>query len=369
MANLEDYLTWRGDLSFEKDPFNNIDNIILSEMVYAGLKQVTPVSARGKTEIRKAIRQYDSLYSDADIEALPKIERDAIRLMKAAAETERFGHIRFSGYQNIISREASEQMAVIIFWLSDNTVYVAFRGTDDTIVGWKEDFMLAWLPETKGQQHAVEYMNRKFKNTNLKIIVGGHSKGGNFAVYASAFADKEVREQIVRVYSNDGPGFMEDITKRPEYAEVIPKIISIIPEGSVVGAIMDNKVKPIVVKSSANGLNQHQGYSWEVLGRDFVRAERRSSSLIFQKGMKNWIAGLKEGELAVFTECLFGLLESTGAETLNEVSASKWNSIKTIVTNAGNMPKERQKEFFKVIKEFIKKNGMAARDDLTARYM
>ncbi len=130
---------------------------------------------------------------------------------------------------------------------------------------------------------------------------------------------------------------------------------------------MDNKVKPIVVKSSASGLGQHHPYTWEVSGKKFITASRTSSSLIFQKGMKDWLSGLNDDELKVFTECLFGLIESTGAETISDVSASKWNSVKTIINSTGNMPKERQKEFFKIIGQFIKKNGLAAKEDITSR--
>ena len=364
MADIYDYLKWRGDLSFENAPFNNIDNAILSEMVYVGLAQLSDKKGSVKKEIRKAAREFLKENPVTEPDTIPKIERAAAELMETAAQTERFGHLKLSGYRNIVSTQAAEQMAVITYWLSDDTVYVAFRGTDDTIAGWKEDFMLSCIPETGGQQHAVKYMNEYFSDTRLKIMVGGHSKGGNFAVYASAFADRPVRDQIVRVFSNDGPGFMRNITQRPEYSEVIPKVVSIIHEGSVVGAIMDNKVKPMVVKSSAGGLAQHQILSWEVMGNDFIRAKRRSSSLIFQKGMKDWLSELTKNELEVFTECLFGLVEATGARTLNEISASKWNAVKNIISNAGSMDKERQRDFFRVIGQFIKKNGLAAKEDL-----
>jgi hypothetical protein len=144
----------------------------------------------------------------------PGNANDAFPLLAAAAETDRFASVRVGAFVNNIDTEKQIQFSAVCFDLGDGSSYVAFRGTDNTIVGWKEDFNLTFMNETAGQRRAVEYVNYYFADTDERLILGGHSKGGNFAVYAGAFCDEYVQERIDAVYSNDGPGFRDEILEK-----------------------------------------------------------------------------------------------------------------------------------------------------------
>ena len=214
MANIEDYLVWRGDLSFSADPFNEVDNLILAQMAYVDFDGV--VSVPGETKpltLAEVNEAYHQIHTEEELRARKTFISSAPFLMEKAAKTARFGSILLTDYVNIVSVEAQEQMAVLTYLLPDGTSYVAFRGTDDTVVGWKEDFNLSYMDETLGQKHAVEYMNLCFADNHRPLRVGGHSKGGNFAVYASAFCDPSIRTQIREVYTNDGPGLLDSLTE------------------------------------------------------------------------------------------------------------------------------------------------------------
>jgi len=358
MANIEDYLDWRGDIPFSFDRFNAIDNLVLSQMSYIDFEGVVPTTEEaGEISVKDACRKYFELHSDEELAARKTLISKIPPILKKIAASERFGNMKLYNYCNLVSDAADVQMSAISCDLDDGSTFIAYRGTDDTLAGWKEDFNLSYSPETPGQKLAVEYLNRKQLLRQRPLRLGGHSKGGNFAMYAAAFCNVNIRERIGKVYSNDGPGFIDEVINTGEYQQMLPKVRKIMPESSVIGMIMETGARQILVKSSASGVMQHDALTWQALGNRFVEAEELSqSSRFFDRTMQNWLAGISAEERKSFIDSFFSILGADGKETLSEVGKNKGDSLLEGFKVLKSLPPEKQKEFFDVIGKLMKSN-------------
>ncbi len=351
MANMMDYLAWRGDLSFAASEFNEVDSLILSQLVYVDLDGIVPGSGtRESISLSEASESYWKTHDREEILSRVSMTKSAPFVMKKMAKTRRFSKLRLWGYVNDINDEEQSQFSVMCVTFPDGTLYVAFRGTDNTITGWREDFNMGYLSETPGQLKAVEYLNRMAADAE-KVIVGGHSKGGNFAVYASVKCRPDIQEKIVRVYSNDGPGFQRSMVESPEYQRMLPKIETILPESSIVGMLLEHQESYRVVRSSHSGIQQHDAMSWEVLGNSFVYVEEvAAQSVLLDETMKAWLYQLDWEEREQIVDTVFGMLEAANIRTLEDFYRSKWKKIQELLRAKSRLPEERQKLFAKALR-------------------
>ena len=362
MADVMDYLGWRGDLTFEADPFNEVDNMIMAELAYVKFDGIVPYAWDGGTiGIREARDLYFAKHTPE--EEQHTFTWRAPLLLNAAAETRRYADMRIGGLLGIFSEKHEEQMSVVVFEPGDGSTCVAFRGTDNTIVGWKEDFNLSFMSETGGQRDAVRYLNRCFAGGNRKIRVCGHSKGGNLAVYAAAFCDPSVQAQIVSVYTHDGPGFREGIAARPEFQAILPRVVKIIPESSVIGTLLGSYETRYVVCSSASGIMQHDALTWQVYGNHFVRAKEQSAlSTYLEKVMDDWIAGFDDEERRSFVDSLFGVISQGGFDTLADMQEDKWKTVLEIVRGMSMLPADRRREMGQIFGALLRSGGQGIGD-------
>lgn len=370
MANISDYLDWRGDIPMSVDPFNEVDNLVLAELAYTDFADIVPPPSKEHqyVTLQDACEMFFSMYSEEEIMEKNSTTKVAPFLMKKMIKSKRFESMLLMDYVNEIDEENQTQFSVISFLLPDDTIFVSFRGTDNTIVGWKEDFNMSFLYQTQGQIRAARYLDDWFGDTTQKLRLGGHSKGGNFAVYAAAFCHPRIQERIVQVYSNDGPGFLKKITEQPQYQKMLPKVISTIPESSIVGMLLENELDHRVVKSSQSGAMQHDAMSWEVLGNHFVFAENLAeSSIMLDKTLKNWIYGLEPEEREEFVNILFDTLQSTGATTLDELVANKMAMMNNISKTLSELSPEKQQVLRDVIKRFAYSSGETIADNVQER--
>lgn len=366
MANIEDYIDWRGDITFDYDPFNVVDNLILSQFAYIDFEGVFPEGREWyPLTLKECSDRFFALHTEEEILARTTSTKMMPFVMRQAAETKRFSGVRVLGYENHLDTEKSIQMSVVTFLLDNFTAYVAFRGTDNSFAGWKEDFELSYSSETGGQTLAVEYLNRNFSKTNMGLYVGGHSKGGNFAIYAGAFCEPAVRRQIAVVFANDAPGFREEVTDTPGYREIAPRIVSIIPEESIIGTLLETAQVTHIVRSSAKGIMQHAARSWQVKGNHFEETESRSeSSLMVESTLEKWINEVDDEQRMSFVEALFSLLDSTGKSSFGEMSKDKFGAIQTILQTTINMPKEERAMFLDVLWRLVRSGTDTALDSL-----
>ena len=268
-----------------------------------------------------------------------------IPLLQQAAASRRFGAMGVNCMVDRLDFRGECQFAAVTFLLEDGRVYVAFRGTDDTLVGWKEDFNMAFLDSVPGQRLAAEYLKAaaaQYKGRPL--LVGGHSKGGNFAVYAALNAGKRVQNRLERVYNNDGPGFKRSVLEREEYLAIRDRITTIVPQSSLVGMLLEHEERYTIVHSSQKGAFQHDGFSWEVLGTGFIHLEEITrEGRHINKIVRDFVNGMTEEKRAQFADALYTVLTCTGAKTLTELRDDGWKTAAAMARTMKDMDKETRK--------------------------
>ena len=332
MGTVYDYLTWRGDLTMRAAPFCEVDSLILSMFAYLDMQDIVPAPGEeGELSVWAASKAFLERYPDPKKSKMGVlIPKDIVKMMRAMRSTKRFGTLKMSGYVNLIDPETELQFSAVTFLMADGTAIVTYRGTDDTLVGWKEDMNMCFLPVVPAQIKAVEYLKNVAKEHKGKLILTGHSKGGNLAVYAAVHSDAAVRERITAVYSNDGPGFGKNILDDPDYREIRPRICNLVPQSSVVGMLLEHDENFTVVKSrQKSGFLQHNGLSWEILGNSFVHLKDvTSDSRKLDRTVNQWIRDMTPEQREEFAEAVYQLFSVDGAQTLTDLVAArkKWFS-------------------------------------------
>lgn len=333
MANILDYLCWRGDICFSYAKFNEVDNLILSRLSYLPFEDF--MENTESMTIKEAYSRFSKI-------AKPSVlQKEDLDLFPALAKSERFSHLLISDFVNHFSAETEKQFSAIVIHLPQG-LYVSFRGTDDTIVGWKEDFNMCFLDNIPSQVDSLEYLqNISKKYPDQKLIVGGHSKGGNLAVYSSAFCDDFTKNKITHVYNNDGPGFSEKIIQTPEYQLVLDKLTSFVPQSSVIGRLLNHKGKSVVVKSSQSGIWQHDLFTWQVYGTKFEKLDALTvKSLFIDKTISEWLENVSPEEREKFIDIIFQILSDTKVTSIEGLSKNWFYHACVILKSYTNIDRE-----------------------------
>ena len=358
MANLSDYVQWRGDLSFEVRPFNAIDALVLCQLSYLNFSDIVPARFDGGITLRDAAH----IYAADSTRGTPEefgvfINPLTADLLKAAAETERFGSILLKGFVNEVNRTADKQFAALTAVLLAGDACVVYRGTDDSIIGWKEDCLLCLPDAVPSHAAAVQYLSAAAAACGTeKLSIAGHSKGGNLALYAAGSAAASIRERIDRVFCFDGPGFAFDIEQWDGFQAILPKTSSFIPQSSVVGVLLSYFPYYTVIESSeTNTFWQHDAFSWQIKRDDFVPYQqgRTKESYFAEKTVQTWLSRLDDNERKEFITTLFEVMFGTGAETVSELTANGLAHSLHILQELHTVDSERRKELFAVIKSFF----------------
>lgn len=358
MQNILDYLDWRGDISFDVDGFNEVDNLIMSVLSYLEFEGiVTHGIGQGSTSLLDAAMQYEKNMNKLPSTDHNQLLRNVPALLFKAAHTKRYEKIQLSGYENQIDYEESKQFSAMVFSINSNQHFIAFRGTDDTIIGWQEDFQMSFIDEVHAQKQAVIYVNRTCSNLSGKLSFGGHSKGGNLAVYAAMHADEKIRGRIIEIFNNDGPGFLPSIVENEEYQRILKKITTFIPKSSVVGMLLEHGEEYRVVNSNETGIMQHDAFSWEVKGAKFVYEENLTkNSQIFNKTVRLWLSQLTTEERSSFVNAIFNIIKGTSAKTIGELSKEKLFAADAMIKTYKNMDDLTKSNLKKVIELFFIEN-------------
>jgi hypothetical protein len=223
-------------------------------------------------------------------------------------------------YRSKLLEQEQTQFAAMAWALPDGTVFLSFRGTDNTLIGWKEDFNMSFCDSVPAQREAAAYTAEFALGWPVLLRLGGHSKGGNLAVYAGAKQDAGIQKRILGIYNLDGPGFTESILADPGYLAMIPKIHTYIPESSVIGILLEHEEAYSVIKSRQVSILQHEPYSWEILGGGFVHVKEMSPGIRFtDKAIKNWIKDMSKQDREALVETLYELICAGGATELMDL--------------------------------------------------
>lgn len=344
MANLLDYLEWRGDLPLTRDPFNEVDNLILAELSFVNFQGIVPGPGEGESvPLRTAAEAFFAHVPEGKPIDMGVLVPAAIpEMLRKMASSRRFGDMELNCFTDHLDMDRGEQFAALTVETGDGAVYLSFRGTDDTLAGWKEDFELACMPEVPAQKKALDYVRsvaRQYPRRRLRL--GGHSKGGNLAVYAGVFAPERIQKHITDIWSNDGPGFHEDLLILPEHERVADRIHSIVPKSSVVGMLLEHEEDYTVVDSDQLGFLQHDGFSWQVRGPGFVtlRQVTRQAHLSDQ-ALREWVQGMTGEQRERFVTALFDVLTASGAATLTDLKAERLKAAGAMVKAMKDLDRE-----------------------------
>ena len=360
-----DYLHWRADVPLSVSPFNDVDNLILCELVYTDFAEVVPNdgSAVSLTEARD---RFFAVHTREEIRERARYSYTARAplLMDAMLEGVRFAELKLCWYEAVTDKDETAQFAAVTFLLPDGTAFVSFRGTDGTVVGWKEDLILSYRSHTQGQIRAADYLCRVCAMTDFPVRVGGHSKGGNLAVYAAAFAPEGFYDRLIRVYNNDGPGFREEVRMLPGYRRIQSKCVCVVPDTSVIGLLLESDCLRRVVRSNASGLAQHDGFSWEAGPTEFVPAQLTKTGAYLEKAVDTWVARQDDQTLRSLVDSIFTLFEATGEDTFHSMTTQKRRTAELMMTALRGLPKEKQRELLQATGQIFTSSGAAAKTRL-----
>jgi hypothetical protein len=342
MADLFEYLAWRGDLGFSQFPLNPVDSLIFSQLSYMSFDGIVPApDEKGGISIRDAASLFgEKMNINKELTVL--FEKDP-ELLGALAFSNRFGNCRLSGYVNIVDDDRGIQFSAVCISADKKVSFVVYRGTDRNIVGWKEDFNMSFDEAVPAQLEAVAYLEKMASGLKGNLYIIGHSKGGNLAVYAAACCRKKIQKRITNIYSFDSPGFQNKVLTSKGFFMIKEKIQSFIPQASVVGMFFEHGCDQKIVKSVSSGLLQHELYTWEVTHNDLVYVEDITpGSRFVDKTVKEWIAGLNKEQREQFLNTLYSILDDSEVRSLQDFEVSWFKAASRLLKTFGGIEEDKK---------------------------
>ena len=354
---------------FSERPFSAVDSLVLAELAYVRFDGVVP----GFQRLRRGVRLRDLYKAELMgvlFPSLPAEERAAISggrypassqnryaLLAAAAMSPRFRDIRLRFYAEEQDDARMQQFAAVTFLLPGREAFIAFRGTDSSLTGWKEDFNMALISPIPSQEAAAKYLAAVGRRLFFRraLMTGGHSKGGNLAVYAAMTAPPELQKRIAAVYNHDGPGFRTGVLDNPGYRAIEPRIVKILPQSSIVGMLLSDSDDYAVVESRRFGPMQHDAFSWEVKDGNFVYAEKLTDGAEYMnRTLKAWLESMPDAQRQALIEALFHVLESAGADTIEDIVEGRMKSLRALISQYRSLDADTRKMIARLVRALLK---------------
>lgn len=345
-----DYLDWRGDLTFQQSEFNEVDALILSILAYLDYAYIEECVDFGFDEVVSYVNQLsdEEKYNGPGI-----IMHSVVNLANQVANSVRFHGMGVMGYVNITDEVEEIQFAAITFLLPDQTAFLAFRGTDNTLVGWKEDFNMCFSEAIPSQIKASEYASEIARSMHRRFRLGGHSKGGNLSIWAGAYLSSEYKDRIINIYNNDGPGFSEEFLTSERYVSIRDRILSFVPESSIVGVLMDND-RFTTICSSNPSILQHDPFSWMVRGTHFIYDDTRTlSSRQFERIIDSWLRAMSTKEREELVDSIYDIVISSDAKTLEDLDRKKIKALFSMQKTFREMGLKKQTQLLLSISKLV----------------
>ena len=332
MGNIFNYLE---DIQYDNiydQPFTELDFLLLTEITYLNYDTIVTDSL----ELQKAIRLIDVPQYMSEVNSLMNTKH-RLKLLTQAAIVKRYKNLKLFGYVNDIDLEMQKQFAAMVYKINLDTYVIAFRGTDDSIIGWKEDFHMTYMEHVPAQQTAVRYVQKVMQAfPTATFILTGHSKGGNLATYAGSQVEPALQARISQIYSFDAPGLNHTVIETDGYQEMASKIKRYIPQGSIVGMMLETPKQAHIVKSVAiGGIAQHDTFSWQIENKHFVLLNTLNpDSIQTDKTLKEWVDAVPDDDLKDFFDVFFGLILDAQIASIDDFFQP--NSIKKLLTIVQN---------------------------------
>ena len=318
MSNIIDYV--ENEMNrFEIKKFNAVDSLVLSQFSYVHFEQAVP----DFDDNNPPVRIKDLLHAEMFGSMFHNVRDSAgnRRLLFAMAASPRFRDIRMNYHANKIDFRLEEQFSAVTYQLEDGTVYVAYRGTDSTLIGWKEDFNMAFITPVPSQEEGVRYLDAIAARMPGALRIGGHSKGGNIAVYSAIHCNPATQDRVLTVYSHDGPGFKEGVLESSGFRTVQDRVQKTLPQSSLIGMLLENQENYSVVESNRIGIMQHDPFSWYVEQSDFRYTDTISGGARYMhRTLNQWLSAMSDEKRSMFVDTLFQILGASEASTVSEFS-------------------------------------------------
>ena len=351
MKNMLDYIKEFGHVSFEERAFSEIDALVLTELEYLPLEKVVPSDENGENFVTvKEIAEYmqehkQELFAENPMMMTP--ERHEVS--QIIADAPRFQSMKFFGAVSELDKDTTKQFAAITVEVEPDVRLVIFRGTDDTLIGWKEDSLMTYSPLVAAQTDAKEYLAKQASLFNGDLMVSGHSKGGNLALYAAATQAEDVQLRIVDIFCFDSPGLYRSMLETKGYQNIVPLAMRYIPQDALVGLMLESEVPYVIVKSDAVGAMQHSAMTWGIEDGQFIKVEKLTkNSLLNDQMFKKWTESVSDEELELFWNVFFDLLFTVGIETVNDVYGQFMHYVQEFLKAAGNMDEEKRELLIRI---------------------
>ena len=345
MANMLDYLVWRGDIPLSVVPWGGVDGLICAQFSYLDFHGGQDTKGWTLEELNR-------------IDALQEGTSNSFAGRKAVfqkmAESARFSETRMHHAIALTDPEIEMQFSAMCLDLPDGTTCVAFRGTDNTIVGWREDFNMAYQTRVPAQEAATLYLTRAAGLSDRPLRIVGHSKGGNLAVYASACVSKKIQKRIESIWSYDGPGMNREMSQTEGFGRIRERIHSYVPQTSIIGMLMDYYEPYTVVHSTASGISQHDPMTWQIYGPQFVTLPNvDQTAKVTRDTLHNWLQNSTPEQRADFVDVLFQLVDTTKATRMSDLTGEKFRNLLTMVGNRKEVNPEARRVFNRLMAQAV----------------
>ncbi|MEE1173539.1 MAG: Mbeg1-like protein [Ruminococcus sp.] len=351
MPNIFDYLNWRGDLTIEKDGFNDVDAVILSRLSYLPFDNIVKESLDETITIKEAANLYFSCEQNSGRE----LWKGDLDLLRAVSKSGRFSQMKLCGFCNMVVDRLEMQFAALVFDMGNSTRFISFRGTDNTVTGWQEDFNMYCMSPVPSQIKAADYLKKASQHFDGSFILGGHSKGGNLAIFAGAFCGSKIQERIKQIYNLDGPGFEKKVWDSEGMLGVRNKIRTLVPQSSIFGMMFEHQEDFVIIKSNQRGFFQHDIYSWEVENNRLVTLHSlTSTSAFFEHTFSEFVTQMNIRDRRELVEGIFTLLKSTEDKTFNEIVAHLSKDAMPILRSIKSMNSKTRLLLISSLMRFIK---------------
>ncbi|WP_314676609.1 Mbeg1-like protein [uncultured Streptococcus sp.] len=343
MPNLIDYLEKVTELTFDQEPLNILDKVCINEIGYLPYEKWLTAS-----ELQKTINLHDYVEGkDLNLDYSFMVTKERVKLAEAMVRSRRFAGLNLSNYRSVLDKEVEKQFAAMIFSLPElDYQQIVFRGTDDSVIGWKEDFQLTYSREISAHRSALAFLSEYLPNLSGHIIVSGHSKGGNLALYSAVQSSPALREQIAELLLLDSPGLMKSLLEKPSYQELKAKMTVIRPQDSVVGVMLYWDMPAQLVAAEGIGFAQHNALTWEVdlATNDFVHEEQPTElSQRLEETFQKWIETLPNQQLKQVFDLFFDTILDSGIESLDDIGIKALPKLGQLLQEFGNLTNQQKK--------------------------
>lgn len=356
MPNINNYVAKYKNISFRRRGLTPLDIMAVNELSYVALGEVVSE----EFDFKKACRIKDILYYYMEHENELKTNNilfpaKRVKLLKLMASSRRYADVQFCGYKEDIDYLKERQFCATVIKIPGIKTFISFRGTDDNVISWKEDFKMSYMSKIPAQKLACKYLEEALDNLSGSFILTGHSKGGNLAIYSAANTNEAFRGRIEGIYTYDAPGVHTSVLESEGYKAIRSKVVAYVPEDTVVGALLEKDVETVVVKSKLFGVMQHMVYNWQIKGHDLQKLKSRTTgSILFERALKQWMCNYSEEELKIICDVAFDLFADINVISFMDFKDEFYKKVSDLIKAATAIDEKNSKLVVEALSDLIK---------------